>query len=317
MTTKQDRVSQRLRLNELRMLHAVARWGSMSKAAAHLNISQSAISKAIGELERLLGVSLLDRTPVGVEPTVFGNALIARGNAVFDELRLALSDIEFLTDPSTGEVRIGCDEPFAGLIAASIERLRRRHPHIVCHMIQSPFTATLEFRELHERRVDLMLARVPDPFREKDLHADVVFHDRVYVVAGRRNKWARRHNIKLSDLIGEPWILTPSSSLPTALAHEAFRASGVRMPTASVISQSVHLRNSLLMTGRYLTVLPGSYIRFNPLRSSLRVLPVDLKSTPQPIAIVAPAHRRHAPITQRFIECIHEVSKPLTTDTAF
>ena len=65
-----DRVSRRLKMSDLRMLLAVVQWGSMSKAAAYLNISQSAVSKALGELEHPLGVRLLDRSPQGIEPTV-------------------------------------------------------------------------------------------------------------------------------------------------------------------------------------------------------------------------------------------------------
>ena len=54
----EDRVSRRLKLSDLRLLLTIVQWGSMSKAAAHLNISQSAVSKALGELERTLGVRL-------------------------------------------------------------------------------------------------------------------------------------------------------------------------------------------------------------------------------------------------------------------
>ena len=53
---------------------------------------------------------LLDRSPRGVEPTAFGRALIKRGVAVFDELRQGVKDIEFLADPTAGELRIGTSE---------------------------------------------------------------------------------------------------------------------------------------------------------------------------------------------------------------
>ena len=228
-----DQIGRRLKLSDLHTFQVVVRSKSMSKAATQLNISQSAISKSISELEHTLGIRLLDRNPGGAEPTIYGNALLVHANAIFDEVRQGLKDIETLADPSSGEVRIACDEPFAGLVAAVIARLGRRHPRVVCHMVQSPMTATLEFHELHERRVDLMLARVTNPFPE-DLHVDVLFHEQIYVVVGKRNKWAGRRDLKLSDLVGEPWIFTPSSSLPTALAEEAFRSNGIKMPQAAV-----------------------------------------------------------------------------------
>ncbi len=85
-----DPLVNRLKLRELRILLAVTQAGSMGKAALALSISQPAVSRAITDMESSLGVSLLDRTPQGVEPTPYGRALINRGLIVFDELRLAL-----------------------------------------------------------------------------------------------------------------------------------------------------------------------------------------------------------------------------------
>jgi DNA-binding transcriptional LysR family regulator len=307
-----ERTSRRLKITDLHTFQTVVRARSMSKAAAWLNLSQSAISKSISDLEHIVGVRLLHRRPHRIEPTVYGNALLARTNVIFDEVRQGLKDIESLVDPNSGEVRIACDEPFAGLVAAAISRFRRRYPLVVCHMLQSPTTATLDFRELHERRADLMLARVTKPFPEKELHVDVLFHEKIYVVAGKRSKWAIRRDIDLADLVDEKWIFTPPSSLPTTLVEDGFRSHGLTMPSAAVVSQSVHLRNSLLLTGRYLTVLPGSFIRFNPMHEALKVLPVDLRSTPQPVAVVTQEHRTISALAKVFIEDLRKISKPLT-----
>src|SRR4051794_16343434 len=106
--TLDDRALRRLKLSDLRLLHAVVKWGGMAKAAAHLNISQPAVSKAIAALELTLGVRLLERHPQGVEPTAYGHALLKGGIAVFDELKQTMKQIKFLADSASGEVRIGC-----------------------------------------------------------------------------------------------------------------------------------------------------------------------------------------------------------------
>ena len=95
-----------MRLQDLHVLMAVVQAGSMNKAAALLNTGQSAISRSVSDLERAIGVRLLDRTPQGVAPTEYGRALLAGGVAMFDELRQAVKNIEFLADPTAGEVRI-------------------------------------------------------------------------------------------------------------------------------------------------------------------------------------------------------------------
>ena len=110
-----DRLGRPIKLQDLHVLMAVVQAGSMNKAAALLNTGQSAISRSIAELEHTVGVRLLDRNPQGVEPTQYGRALLDGGAAVFDDLRQALKNIEFLADPTAGEVLIGS----SALLAAS------------------------------------------------------------------------------------------------------------------------------------------------------------------------------------------------------
>src|SRR5947209_738646 len=108
-----DRALRRLKLSDLRLFHAVVQWGGMAKAAVHLNISQPAVSKAIATLEHTLGVRLLERHAQGVDPTMYGRALLRGGITIFDELKQTLKQVEFLADPTAGELRIGCTEPLA------------------------------------------------------------------------------------------------------------------------------------------------------------------------------------------------------------
>jgi DNA-binding transcriptional LysR family regulator len=132
----ESRIGRRVRLRDLHILSAVVRWGSMAKAAPHLAMSQSAVSEAIAYLEAALGVRLLDRGPQGIEPTIFADALLKRGNVVFDELKQGIKDIEFLSDPGAGEVRISSPEILsAWLIPAAIDspaarKAERRRPRL-------------------------------------------------------------------------------------------------------------------------------------------------------------------------------------------
>src|SRR5262245_4590544 len=127
-----DRIGRRIKLRDLHVLQAVAQAGSMTKAAQQLSISVPVVSKAIADLEHTVGVPLLDRSPQGVEPTAYGRALMQRSVIAFEELRQGIKDIEFLSDPTTGEVSIGTTPPLsASFISTIIDRLSRRHPRIV------------------------------------------------------------------------------------------------------------------------------------------------------------------------------------------
>jgi len=177
------RIGRRIRLRDLHILLAVAESGSMSKASAHLAISHPVISKTISNLERTLGVRLFDRNSQGVELTTYGRTLLNCGVTVFDEMRQGLKQIEFLTDPKSGELRIGCPEILmAGLVPAIIEQFSRRYPQIRLHVLHAN-TALLQFEELRERNVDLLLGRMPRPFLEDDLVAETLF-DEPFVAVG-------------------------------------------------------------------------------------------------------------------------------------
>src|SRR5207248_9554522 len=136
--------------HDLNVLMPGVQAGCMSKAAALLNTTQPAISRSIAELERTVGVRLLERNPQGVEPTQYGRALLDGGVAVFDDLRQVVKNIEFLTDPTAGEVRIGCTPILAAsFVSAVVDRLSRRYPRSVFPLV----TAYLESlrREPRER----------------------------------------------------------------------------------------------------------------------------------------------------------------------
>ena len=121
-----------MKLHDIHVLMSVVQTGSMGKAAALLNTTQSAISRSIADLEHTVGVRLLDRSPQGVEPTHYGRALLKRSVAVFDELKQSVQDIEFLSDPGKGELCIGSSPAQAeGFIFTVLDRLSRQYPRII------------------------------------------------------------------------------------------------------------------------------------------------------------------------------------------
>ena len=310
---REGRIARRIRLRDLHVLSGVVRWGSMAKAASHLAMSQSAVSEAIGSLESALGVRLLDRCPQGVAPTIYAEALLKRGHVVFDELRQGVKDIEFLAEPTKGEVRIACPELLsAGLLPATIDSLSRRHPKIVVRVAQMD-TTNLEFRELRERKVDLTLARVAETFLDDDLDIEILLHDPHFVVVGGRSPWARRRKVTLADLMNEPWIFPPNQVV-MGLIKEAFKANHLELPSERVTAASILLRNQLLATGRFLTMLPDSVLRYTATQWSLKALPIDLRIKPWPIAILTLKNRTLSPVTQLFIEHLRGVAKSLSVE---
>lgn len=304
----EDRLGPRLKLRDLHLLFTVVHWGSMGKGAAHLGMSQPAVSEAIANLEGTLGVRLLDRSPRGVEPTLYARALLKRGAVIFDELKQGIRDIESLSNPTAGEVRIGAPESLmAGFVPAVIDQLSKKYPNVSVSVIAAQ-PGEQEFRELRERTVDLLLGRLFKPLSEEDVAVDLLCEDFFRVVAGAGSPWARRRKIALTDLMNEQWISFPRHSLVNSFIEEGFRAHRLEMPKPSVTSFSTQMRLHLLATGRFLTILHDSALRFSAQQGSLKVLPVGLLIPPMPIVIFRLKNRTVSPVVQLFVDQAHAVA---------
>jgi LysR family pca operon transcriptional activator len=300
-----SRILQRFKLRDLDILLAVIQTGGMGRAARSLNMSQPAVSKAIADLERAIGVQLLDRSRHGVAPTSFGLALSRRGVAVFDELRQGMKEIEFLSDPTQGEIKIGATEPLAaGPIAACIERLSRQNPGFVFHVVHGDGASLL--RQLDERAVELVIARTYAPIADH-MRAETLYRDRLLVAAGTRNPWTRRRNIDLADLVGEPWALPLEESQIGATFRQAFIARGVSPPQGSVITHSLSARYQLLAGGRFLTMDAATPLRFVGKLLGVRPLPLDLPTTERAVAAITLKSRSPSPLVTIFIDHLRAV----------
>lgn len=308
-----DVAAQRLKLQHLSVAMAVAQSGSMGKAARHLSVSQPVVSKTIADLEHVLGVRLFDRSPQGVEPTLYCRALLKRSVAIFDDVKTSIEEIRFLSDPSAGELRIGSTEPLlAGLVTAAMERLWQRHPRVALRALQAD-TATLINRDLPERRIELAVCPVMTlPLRD-DLDATMLYQDSWHVVAGIESPWAKRKRIGLADLADASWCATPLETTIGSLLVDAFRAKGLappRLTVSSVMSPPVVAR--LLEDGRFVAVIADSLLNFfYANRLPIRRLPVELESPAFGVAVVALKGRTLSSVAQLFAEQAREIGAQL------
>jgi DNA-binding transcriptional LysR family regulator len=311
-----DRVASRLKLRDLRLLDTVVRQGSMAKAANQLNLSQPAISKAIAEMEHVLGVRLIDRGRQGVEPTPYGATLLRRGLAIYDELRQGVAEIEQLSDPTTGTVRVAAPEPIgAGLLTALITQFTQKYPRAVVHVTQTP-VASLQFlepryRDLRSRNVDFVVAPIFEPTLEDDLTNEPLLEDRPVIATGVSNPWARRRNVSLGDIVDEPWVLQPEDTIAGRSHIEAFTAAGLAVPGNKITSASVHVQIGLAAAQKFFTIFPHSMMHFSATRLSLKSMPINVKVAPFSVGIVRLKKRSLSPAAQEFIRMARDITRPL------
>jgi DNA-binding transcriptional LysR family regulator len=155
---------------------------------------------------------------------------------------------------------------------------------------------------LRERSIDLLIGRIPAPFDEDDLDAEVVYNDDTVVIAGRHSKWAKSRKLKLADLAGERWILPPPDTMHGAGAPKVFRDSGSEMPPAPITILSIHLCLRLVAGAQFVTMLPASVLGFGNSSESLKVLPIRIPAGRRPVAIVTLKNRTRSPAAKLFID---------------
>jgi DNA-binding transcriptional LysR family regulator len=304
-----DRIGRRLRLKDLHTLQTVAEVGSMAKASERLALSQPAISKAVSDMEHILGASLLDRSARGVALTESGRLLVERARVVFDEIVQGVSDIERLSDPTQGIVKIGTTEPVASVVSEIISRLASKYPRVGYDVMISDLDTLLG--ELRQRTRDVVVTRWAAQPVADDLAVQPLFKSPLAVMAAQGHPLLRRKKLSLADVMDERWTLSPPDSFLGRIVVDLFRRRKLPLPPAVVTTISIHMRLGLLATGGFLTILPAQMLRSPAQRAWLRALDVDLRDTLQPIAVVTLKKRRVGGAVRLFEQASLEIGKTM------
>jgi DNA-binding transcriptional LysR family regulator len=308
--TFSDRIRRRLKLRDFDTIVAVAQCGSMAKAAVQLSVTQPAISKSIDEMEHVLGVRLFDRTSKGAEPTIYGRTMLKCASAIFDDVQQSVKEIEFFADPTAGELRVGATAPmFCGFLPAVFQQLHRLHPKIEFQAME--VSSPHQYRDLRERRIDLIVSRAGRQQPPDDVETQALFNEPLFVVAGPRSRWLHKRKVTLSELVGGPWALPPRDTIIGAFVAELFASKGLHYPRTAVACHSIEMQQALVEGGPFLAMLPGSVLHFGAKRLSVKKLHVDLPGQPPPVGIITLKKRTISPVAKIFIDTAAEVGRQL------
>jgi DNA-binding transcriptional LysR family regulator len=169
-----------------------------------------------------------------------------------------------------------------------------------------------QYGPLRERKVELLIGRLPEPFMEDDLIFEPLIQEPFVAVAGANCQWARRRRIELGDLMEETWVLPPHDSTPGSIISGIFAAIGLKPPRPAIATLSVQLTTTLIATGKFVGILPNSVAQFNARRTGLIILPVKIPATQYAIAILTLKNRTPGPLAKLFIEHARGVAKSLS-----
>jgi len=206
-------------------------------------------------------VRLLDRSAQGIEPTIYGDALLKCSVAVFDELKQGIRDIEFPVRCDHRRSAIGSMEaPWFTVLPDAFRRFSQQYPRI--QVYTDLIDHSEAFLALRERRYDCVLIAIQMGLQDKaadDLTMEILCE--VIVVACALSKWARRRNIDLAELIEEPWVVRGARAWGRPMAEEIFAASGLSYPNPRIATNSIILRARLIAGRPYLGMFLTSVLR--------------------------------------------------------
>jgi len=311
LETISRRAIARLKLRDMQVFLMVNRFGSMAKAAQYLSLTQPAISQSIAELEHVLGYQLLERGPKGVVPTIYGAKFMERVAEIFDNLESGIRDIDFLSNPGSGLVRVGGDMSFisSGLMSKIISDVEGKFPNIRLEIIETTTrTAKPDYKELRDRQVDVILGRISQANSDNELKIETLFEEDLYVVTGKDSPWAKSTKVTFQSLAGAKWILASVDNMARSLVQAAFKANKVPFPEPQITTYSMQLRMQLLQEGGYVTVMSETGFHHARKTWDVRRLPIDLGQK-LPVAMATLKHRSLPAAAETFMKSARIVAK--------
>lgn len=247
-----------LTLRQIRYFVAVAETGSITRAAAAVNISQSAITEAIKALEGQLGARLVERRARGVALTHEGHQFVRSARAIMSAVADAAFAVGRSSERREGHVAIGVTHIVAGyFLADPLARFRRVFPGITYGVVEDDrrYIAHL----LVNGELDLGAVVLSDLEERDALEHRLVLRSRHRLWLAPNHPLLQREQIRLADIAAEPLIALVVGEC-RELGERLWRQAGLR-PRTQLATTSVEAVRSLVATGAGMAVLPDLLYR--------------------------------------------------------
>ncbi len=196
-------------LEQLLALTRTAAHGSLGEAGRELGVSQQAMSVRVRAAEKLLGVTVFERSSVGVRPTGQGRLVLAWANDVVEAARVLDTGAEGLRT-ARQQVRVAASSTISEILLPTLAaRLRGDHPEVSLHVI--PGNSQAVVAAVLQGEADL--GYVEGPSVPRSVRSRIIAHDELVVVVPPDHPWARRRRgIDRDELARTPLVLREPGS---------------------------------------------------------------------------------------------------------
>ncbi len=238
-------------LPQLEMFLAVARERSFTRAGERLHVSQSAVSRQVGLLERELGGKLFHRAGRRVALTHAGELLVGIASGISRQMQDAAEQISAVHDLRRGRLRLaGGMSVCMYILPRLLKRYRQLHPDVDIRVTSGTSEAILRQMRAHE--IDLALLTLP--LVEKDLEVIPVLKEEMVVVTAPRHPLARLATVEAAELGRYPLILYEMGSRTREAVEKYLREEGVAFDVA-METENAEIIKAMVANGIGITVL--------------------------------------------------------------
>jgi DNA-binding transcriptional LysR family regulator len=275
-------------------------------------MTQPTATRLLSEIEAALGVPLFERSRRGMEPTLYGTAMVRHARELLADLDAMHDGVRALAEGAAGTLSVGAMTSTASVVLPrSVAAMASQHPGLRISIQEGAHDMLIA--ALKRGELDLVLGRVMGGAQLDDLDHDVLYRDDFRVVCGHAHPLARKRRLRLAELGGERWIL-PAPSAPLRQRFDILMAQAGARPRNAVESVSLLTNLTLLQETRMLGVMPADIARHFARLGLVRVLPVDLKDLSGPVALITRARRRRSPALEAFIAILQRTAREVRGD---
>jgi DNA-binding transcriptional LysR family regulator len=294
-----------LEIKQLRQFMVVVDVGCVSKASEQLHITQPALTRNIKNLEESLNAILLDRKPRGVVPTEAGHALYRYAHLILNEAKRAARDVQAIASGKKGHVHIGVAALFSNtIIDRLVIALSDACPGVRLRITEGFFEELVT--ELGQGKLDVILANFPPDAVPADVQFEPLVTLRSNFVVGRNHPLACRAQITTADLCAAQWALVRRPHVADFL-DSFFASQGFPALTGSVETNSLTALKSLVMTGRYVSLLAEAWVGPEMRSGDIVALPVPGAPVLRQAGLITRGAAEQRPVVMRAIELMREV----------
>lgn len=294
-----------MKLHQLRALVMIADCGSIRAAARQLDVSQTAVAKALRELEEQLQLPLLVRNASGVVLTQYGQSLLQHARQVLSQLERAQLELAHLSDQAEGQLRLGIS-PWMGmtLLPEVVTLFRQRMPRVRLEVFEGLMAVTLP--RLRDGTMELAVGLVSSLLPRPEFVCEPICSYRMAVVA--RHGHPRRDSRSIHDLLDQDWVVNYPDASHEGLMTELFWQHGAQIDMQHIHrAHSPQLTLSMIEQTDMLSYFPEPMLTLPIYRERVGRLALAETFATDTIGIVTPRDARLGVAAQCFVDCLFQV----------